>query len=407
MNISITPKRLSGSVIPPPSKSMAHRLIIAAALSGGTSTLTGISFSQDILATLNCISALGASWQQIGTSVIRIHGLGGTSYTGALPQLDCGESGSTLRFMIPIALAVAGGGIFTGRGRLMERPQKPYFDLFCEKDILYKQSGGALTVQGQLTPGEYRLPGDVSSQFFTGLLYALPLLNGQSTVVSTTPLESADYITLTMGAMEKSGVPVRFSKNTNTFLIRPATYRPIELPVEADWSQAAFWYAALVLGSQLQIQGMDEHSAQGDKIVAKLAGTLSISGDVTIDMSGCPDLLPPLAVMAAVRKGTTIFCKAARLRLKESDRLATVAAMLTALGGKVIELPDSLIVYGVSNLTGGIVDGSNDHRIVMAAAIAATRCRSPVTILGAEAVNKSYPDFWKVYEDLGGEVHVL
>lgn len=385
---------------------MAHRLIIAAALGSGNSTIRNVAFSQDIEATLRCMEALGAKWEQ--STHLQVTGIGTPSaWTAPLPQFDCGESGSTLRFLIPIALAVAGGGIFTGRGRLMERPQKPYFDLFDEKGISYQQTNGILTVQGTLTPGEYRLPGNVSSQFFTGLLFALSLLDGPSHIVSTTTLESMDYINMTIDAMRAAGVQVETSPDHTAFWVTPSVYQPIEMAVEADWSQAGFWYAAMALGSSLEINGLNAFSSQGDMIVASHFLKLTRPGDVTIDLSGCPDLLPPLAVMASVREGTTSFINGARLRIKESDRLATVHALLTALGGQAEEGADSLTVHGLPHLSGGTVDGANDHRIVMASAIAATACQSPVTVLGAQAVRKSYPDFFDVYQSLGGIVHGL
>lgn len=405
MDIQIAPRPLAGTVTPPPSKSMAHRLIIAAALSGGVSTIQNVAFSQDIQATLRCMETLGACWERPAEDAIRISGIGAApAVFPELPRFDCGESGSTLRFLIPIALAVAGGGVFTGHGRLMERPQKPYFDLFEEKRIFCEQKDGVLTVRGRLTPGEYRLPGNVSSQFFTGLLFALPLLDGPSAVASTTALESADYITMTLEAMKNAGVTV--SSSGLAFAVLPAAYQAFDGAVEADWSQAGFWYAASFLGSRLDIRGLNPQSAQGDMIIAALYWKLAKPGEVDIDVSDCPDLLPPLAVMAAVRSGATHFVNAARLRIKESDRLATVHQMLAALGGQAEEGPDSLTVYG-GPLTGGTVDGANDHRIVMAAAIAAAYCKGPTTILGAEAVNKSYPSFWDDYKRLGGAVHVL
>ena len=403
MDVQITPRRLSGVVTPPPSKSLAHRWILAAALAAGTSVVKNVAFSEDIEATLRCMEALGAS-----EDGLRVAGIGGERRPfGDLPQFDCGESGSTLRFLIPIALTVDQGGVFTGRGRLMERPQQPYFDLFDRRGISYALEGGALTVRGSLSPGEYRLRGDVSSQFFTGLLMALPLLEGPSVVISTTKLESASYTSMTMGVLARCGVHVRWSPALNGFGVEPGVYGPFEETVEADWSQAAFWYAAISLGSNLRLRGLKGQSAQGDAAVVGHYQKLALTGEVKINLSDCPDLLPPLAVMAAVRRGTTRFTHAARLRLKESDRLATVARMLKALGGAVSEEEDGLTVYGVSTLPGGVVDGANDHRIVMAAAIAATRCQGPVTIRGAEAVKKSYPNFWRDYENLGGAVHVL
>ena len=408
MDVRIEPRRLAGAVTPPPSKSMAHRLIIAAALGSGVSTVRNVAMSQDIQATLRCITALGGQWEQPSEDLLTIHGFGGKSpASGELPLLDCGESGSTLRFFIPIALAAAGGGVFTGRGRLMERPQKPYFDLFDERGIFHEQTDGVLTVRGRLVPGEYRLPGNVSSQFFTGLLFALPLLDGDSSIVSTTALESSDYISMTLEAMARAGAAPEMGAGRQSYRVTPADYRPVDAAVEADWSQAGFWYAAKALGSPVELQGLDPDSTQGDRIVAAHYERLTQPGDADIDVSGCPDLLPPMAVMASIRQGTTRFVNAARLRIKESDRLKTTAALLNALGGQAEEGPDSLTVRGVSSFTGGTVDGANDHRIVMAAAIAATRSAGPVTILGAEAVRKSYPGFWDDYKRLGGDVHVL
>ncbi len=407
MDVQITPRRLSGVVTPPPSKSLAHRWILAAALAAGASTIKNVAFSEDVEATLRCMEALGARWEAAEDG-LRVTGIGGERRPfGDLPQFDCGESGSTLRFLIPLALTVDQGGVFTGRGRLMERPQQPYFDLFDQRGISHALEDGALTLRGTLSPGEYRLPGNVSSQFFTGLLMALPLLEGPSVVVSTTKLESASYTAMTMDVLARCGVQVRWSPRLNGFGVAPGVYSPFEETVEADWSQAAFWYAAISLGSNLRLRGLKGQSAQGDAAVVTHAKKLALTGEVKIDLSDCPDLLPPLAVMAAVRRGTTRFTHAARLRLKESDRLATVAAMLKALGGAVSEEADGLTVYGVSTLPGGTVDGVNDHRIVMAAAVAATRCQGRVTIRGAEAVRKSYPSFWRDYENLGGAVHVL
>lgn len=390
MDIHIIPQKLRGAVTPPASKSMAHRAVLAMALAGGTGTLSNLSDSQDIQATKRCVAALKAPRPE-----------------GEPPFLDCGESGSTLRFLIPIALAAAGGGVFTGHGRLMERPQQPYFDIFDEKGIFYGQTDGVLTVRGTLTPGVYRLPGNVSSQFVTGLLYALPLLPGDSTIEITTPLESGGYVDMTLDMLEKFGISVQ-NKNYAVFHISGnQVYQGRDITVEGDWSQAGFWYSANFLDNQVAIQGLNADSTQGDRVVASLYWKLAKPGDTDIDVSGCPDLLPPLAVMAAVRSGTTRFVNAARLRIKESDRLATTAALLNALGGHAEEGPDSLTVRGVPAFSGGTVDGANDHRIVMAAAIAATRSSAPVTILGAEAVRKSYPSFWEDYKQLGGVFDVF
>lgn len=415
MDLQITPKKLSGAVTPPSSKSQAHRLLIAAALSGGISVIHGLADSQDIRATRRCLSAMCAGMEDLPDGTLRVHGLGnGIVIAPPYALLDCGESGSTLRFLIPVALLVQGGASFTGRGRLMERPLKPYEDLFREKGVAWKLEDHILTVNGgrgydalALDSGAYRLPGNVSSQFFTGLLFTLPLLNGDSTLMSTTPLESRDYLEMTRQALAAAGVTTRWADENTLCVPGGQVYQPFTATVEADWSQAGFWYAADFLDSQVEIRGLDPASAQGDKVVSELYWKLARPGDAEIDVSGCPDLLPPLAVMAAVRSGTTRFTNAARLRMKESDRLSTITAALTALGAEVHEEPDRLIIVGKPSLPGGTVDSANDHRIAMMAAIAATGCTGPVTIRGAECVQKSYPDFWEVYRSLGGDIHVL
>ena len=385
MNVIITPGRLSGCITPPPSKSQAHRVVIAAALAGMGCGQLPTGLSQDIDATMNCMAALAAAGKE-------------------LPRLDCGESGSTLRFLIPVALAVTGGGIFTGRGRLMDRPQQPYFDLFKEKGIFYEQKDGVLTVKGELKAGVYRLPGNVSSQFVTGLLYALPLLQGNSEIVLATPLESEGYVDMTLEVLEQFGIKVLRREN-GWFVPGGQRYLARDVDVEPDWSQAAFWYAAAALGSEVTVQGMNEASAQGDRVIAAQFRQLTAPGDVVLDVSQCPDLVPALAAMAAVRQGTTHITNAARLRIKESDRLAAVTRALNALGGDVTELADGLVIVGRSGLVGGVeVDSCNDHRIAMMAAVAAVRCERPVTVLDAQCVAKSYPGFWSDYEKLGGRI---
>ncbi len=404
MDVLICPRRLSGTVTPPPSKSMAHRLLLAAALAEGESVIRNVVLSRDVEAMLRCTEALGARWHREGDGV-RVWGSGGVHTFREPPRFDCGESATALRFLLPVALAAAGGGVFTGRGRLMERPLGPYLDLFREKGVDCRLERGVLTVRGVLPPGGYRLPGNVSSQFFSGLLFALPLLSAPSRLASTTALESAGYVTMTQRVLARAGVSV--TGGGCLWEVEPSAYRPLRETVEADWSQAAFWYAARFLGGTPELRGLKGDTCQGDAAVAALYDRLSVPGEAEVDVSGCPDLLPPLAVMAAARKQDTRFVRAGRLRWKESDRLHTVCALLLGLGGQAEEGEDSLLVRGGAPLTGGEVSGENDHRIVMAAAIAASVCTESVTIRGAEAVEKSYPGFWEDYKRLGGEVHVL
>lgn len=383
MDIRITPHPLMGAVTPPPSKSLSHRALMAACLAGSVDRVAHLAASQDIEATKRCMEALS-------------HGEG-------LPLLDCGESGSTLRFLIPLSLILRGGAKFIGRGRLMERPQEPYFRIFDQIGVSYSRQEGALTVEGALRPGVFSLPGDVSSQFVTGLLYALPLLPGDSEIVMTSPLQSREYVTMTLEVLRKYGIDA-INRDFQRFIV-PGNqkYLPTDYTVEADWSQAGFWYAARFLGHPLEVLGLDPASPQGDKIAAAYSEKLPD----TIDLSQIPDLLPPLSVMAAAKNGETRFINAARLRIKESDRIASTAAMLRAFEAACEEGPDFLAVTGAERLRPCVVDGANDHRVVMAAAILATRAGGPVTILGAEAVNKSYPGFFDEFRRLGGITDVL
>ena len=385
MNLVITPKPLKGAVTPPPSKSLAHRALLAAFLAGETAPLPDLPDSQDILATRQCLAALREG-----------------------KPMDCRESGSTLRFLIPVSLALRHKGVFTGRGRLMERPQTPYFDIFKEKNIAYTQENGVLTVKGALPPGNYRLPGGVSSQFVTGLLFALPLVEGDSELILTSPLESRGYVDLTLDVLEQFGISLE-NQNYERFLVSGRQrYQPCAYSVEADWSQAAFWYAANFVGCQVTLEGLNFDSAQGDKQAAALYWPMARPGDLDIDLAHIPDLAPPLAAMAAVRRGVTRFVHAGRLRLKESDRIAAITDALNALGAQAEETPDGFVVHGMPQLEGGgTVDCRNDHRIAMMAGVLACCAQRPSTLLGAECVEKSYPQFWAEFARLGGDSHVL
>ena len=415
MDVTIIPSRLRGTVTPPSSKSVAHRALIAAALSGGFSIISNLGDSKDIQATRRCLSNLSTWIEDLSPDKVRVHGIGHSLVqAGPFPVLDCGESGSTLRFLIPVALLVQGEAQFTGRGRLMERPLKPYEDLFREKGLTWKLEDSVLTLDGgrgydtlALDPGEYRLPGNVSSQFITGLLFVLPLLDGDSDLVLTSPLESRGYVDLTLDVLRTFGI--RVEERADAFHV-PGNqcYESRNFTVEADWSQAAFWYAANFAGGQVDIQGLNMDSKQGDKVIALQYWKLAKPGEAELDVSQCPDLVPPLAAMAAVRAGTTHLTHAARLRMKESDRLSTVAAALRAMGAQVEEGADSLTIHGQERLPGGgTVDCCNDHRIAMMAAVSAAFAQAPVKLLGAECVRKSYPEFWNHFIQLGGEAHGL
>ncbi len=389
MDIEITPHLLRGSVTPPPSKSQSHRFLIAAALAGEQACVHHLADSRDIQATTRCLRTL-------------------LDPQADDPLLDCGESGSTLRFLLPLALVLRGGGRFTGQGRLLDRPQGPYAAIFAQQGADFRREGQILSLSGRLSPGVYQLPGDVSSQFVSGLLFALPLLWEDSEIRLTSPLESRSYVDMTLEALSAFHVQAQWSPDGQSLLVPGGQrYTPAQVTVEGDWSQAAFWYAANFLNCALDVQGLRPDSAQGDRVIRDFYTQLAQPGEAVLDLADCPDLLPPLAVMAALREGDTRMVKAQRLRLKESDRLRTTADLLKALGGQAEETEDGLLIHGVPQLRGGTVDGANDHRIVMAAAIAAAACTESVTILGAEAVEKSYPSFFTTYSRLGGVYHVL
>lgn len=411
MKILIKPRLLYGSVTPPPSKSMAHRMLICAALADGNSVIANLNFSDDVKATLKGLQSIGAKWRSVDGDVVEVAGTAGREADGTR-LFECGESGSTLRFFIPIALALYGHGRFTGIGRLMKRPQGPYFDLFMDKGINFSYAKETLEVSGGLDPGEYSLRGDVSSQFFSGLLFALPLLAGDSTLVASTRLESLPYVDMTIASQAKSGIKI--GGGGGNYTIRGGqSYAPFSSAVEADWSQAAFWNMANLLGCGIRVSGMDDRSMQGDRASGlAIAGTLANMEmkNIEIDISDCPDLLPPAAAAAALRGNDTVvsFRNAARLRMKESDRLSTVASVINALGGSAVEEPDGLTICGADTLRGGVeISCCGDHRIAMMAAIAATKCADNVILDGAECVKKSYPTFWSDYKRLGGYVEEL
>lgn len=385
MDITITPARLSGEITPPPSKSQAHRLLMAACLSGNQCTIENLAYSQDIMATQHCMKAL-------------------VSKGNPLPLLDCGESGSTLRFLMPISLTLGEGGRFVGHGRLMDRPQEPYFEIFDRQGVSYQRDGDVLTLKGKLSAGEFSLAGNISSQFITGLLFALPLLEGDSTIILTTDLESVGYVDMTMAVLEEFGIKISYDGNRTFTIPGGQTYQGKDCAVEPDWSQAGFWYSATGVGNDVTVTGMNHNSSQGDRAMHQWAEELSGEGEVTLDISQCPDLAPPLAAYAALRTGTTHLINASRLRIKESDRLEAIADVLTILGVTTKEEADSLTIQGQPTLSGGTVSSHNDHRIAMMAAILATKATAPVTVLGAHCVSKSYPNFWENYEALGGNI---
>lgn len=397
MIATVHPGRLSGAVRVPASKSAAHRALIAAALADAPTSIALDSTNRDIEATVGCLNALGAQIEPAdgGLNVAPVR-------RGAVASaaLDCGESGSTLRFLLPVAAALGIPARFTGRGRLPERPNAALADALRAHGAQVDSDALPTDVRGPIAGGAWTLPGDVSSQYVTGLLLALPLLKEDSEIALTTPLQSAAYVDMTLQTLKRFGIAAQPVESGWRVPGGQLFRSPGRIAVEGDWSAAAFWLAANAMGSDVRAEGLSDDTAQGDRAI------LSLLGRHQIDASNVPDLVPALTVAAAARPGRTVITGAARLRLKESNRLAAVADLLRALGGRAEVLPDGLIIEGGHPLRGGTVDGRNDHRIVMAAAIAATAADGPVRITDAEAVEKSYPEFFRDYEKLGGRVYV-
>ena len=426
MNKTVSPSPLSGTLQVMPSKSASHRAVMMAALAKGETELSPLQLSRDIEATLACAQALGLTAQ----AQILPHALpdffsakiigGQQAAAGGMRVLDCGESGSTLRFFIPLALDGRGPVRFVGHGRLMQRPLDVYEEMFRPLGVRWERTEDSLTVEGRLQSGQYFLRGDVSSQFITGLLLALPQLAGNSVIRITTQLESRAYVELTRRVQAAFGIE-SFWKDGQTLVV-PGSQRPVSpgrAHVESDWSHAAFYLTAGCLSSAgpLMLHGLDMDSAQGDRaivdILRGMGAIIRCEGDVLtvcpsrlracdVDASQIPDLVPILAVAMAAADGESRITGAARLRIKESDRLAAMCAALTACGADVMERPDGLVIRGGRPLHGAVVNGCNDHRIVMAMAVASVLASGDLTISDAEAVSKSAPAFWEEFTALGG-----
>lgn len=403
MDIKITPALLSGKVSVPPSKSVAHRMIIAAALACGTSTISNLCPSVDITATMDCMRALGAKISFSGDTAV----IEGIKKVPEKAELNCHESGSTLRFLIPVACALGVKAGFIGSGKLPQRPLTTLLNELPKHGISFVLPNNGenlpLRVNGKLISGRFEMDGGVSSQFITGLLFALPLLDGDSEIVLTSPLQSKPYVDITIGVLRDFGCEICESES-GYFVKGNQRFMPFSGAVEGDYSQAAFFYAANTLGSSIKIGGLNENSLQGDKKIAEICQNIAESGKAfKIDCSNIPDLVPILSVLGCFCKGKSRITNAARLRIKECDRLAAMEDCLKKIGGKIKALPDGLEIDGVGSLKGGEVDCFNDHRIAMSMAIAATKCDNPLVLRGAECVSKSFPNFFEVYSALGGK----
>ncbi|RHM58888.1 MULTISPECIES: 3-phosphoshikimate 1-carboxyvinyltransferase [Coprobacillaceae] len=420
--IKLNPTKLKGQVSVPPSKSLAHRAIIAASLSNGQSRIDNIEYSQDIKATIKAMEALGTRIEQYDDYLI-IDGKSTFSKNNTMPgvEIDCEESGSTLRFMVPISIAKENKVRFIGRGNLGKRPLDTFYEIFERQNIgyLYRENVLDLNIVGTLKPDLYRIPGHISSQFITGLLFALPLLSSDSIIEITTPLESKGYIDLTLDVLKLYGIEI-INHNYKQFIVRGRQeYQARDYRVEADFSQAAFYLVAGALNNDVTLMDLNLNSLQGDKatidflqamnctLEKKNGGIQVVSHGLqhtVVDASQCPDVIPVVTLALALSKGHSEVINASRLRIKECDRLSATVLELNKLGAKVIEHESSMEIEGVDYLTGGAVSSHDDHRMAMMLAIASTVCKEPMVIDNKECVKKSYPSFWEDFAALGGKI---
>ena len=418
MDITVSSKNISGRISAIPSKSDAHRALIAAALADKPTEISLESVSLDIDATIGCLKALGAdiTLESTQCKIVPIR------TKAESPVLDCNESGSTLRFLIPVAAARSYNPHFTGQGRLSERPLLPLISAMEKCGCSFSSTKLPLTIGGKLEAGQFNLPGDISSQFISGLLFALPALSHKSRIVLTSPLQSSAYVDMTIDTLKKFGVEITrtengFSSEGNQTYKSPGTYY-----IEGDWSNAAFLLTAAALGGEITVDNLSLSSKQSDKyiidILEKFGADISFGDDFVtvkngsanpfdIDIAQCPDLFPITAILACGANGKSTLYNAKRLRLKESDRIDSTLSLITALGGRAEANDDSLTVYGSGRLAGGSTSSFNDHRIAMAAAVASVICENPVTVSDFQAINKSYPDFATHFKKSGGQIYVI
>ena len=417
MRVIITPNKLKGDVVIPPSKSLSHRAIIAAGLAKGESKISNIIYSKDILATISAMRSLGVEIKEFDDYLI----IKGNKLKRVNDVIDANESGSTIRFIIPIALTVDEKITFVGHNNLVNRPLDTFFEIFDNQNIKYEHEDKylPLTVYNGIKPGVFNIRGDVSSQFITGLLYALPLLDGDSIINITTDLESKGYIDLTLDVLKMFGVNV-INENYKKFIVKGnQEYMPFDYEVEGDYSQAAFFLEANMLGAEINLLKMNKDSNQGDKKILDdikdFGGKLEFKDNklvlvekslkpATIDFSQSPDLGPALTVLASLIPGESNFINAKRLRIKECDRITCMKEEIEKLGGNIKELPDGMIINGVNRFHGGVCNSHNDHRVVMSLAMATLMMDGDLVIENCEAINKSFPHFFKLFESLGGKV---
>jgi len=406
MDIRLSPSVLKGNIEIPASKSCTHRALISSALCrNGKSVISGISWSKDIQATVQAMESLGAGFERIDGNTLSVSGIN-KEIQKAL--IDCNESGSTLRFVMPVASALGIDSEFKGRGRLPQRPIDIYKRELSKHGIKFLSEEMPYITSGKLTGGRYEIEGNVSSQFITGLLFALPLLEEDSEIVLLSHLESKPYADITIDILKRFGIVVK--ETEKGYSIKGGqTYIPHDEKIEGDYSQAGFFYTANAINSDVSIGNLNPESVQGDRQITEIIKNSCSDGvfqGFEADCSDIPDLVPILAVLGTYGKKQSVIYNAERLRIKESDRLVSTAEMINNIGGNVTVTDDGLII-NPCELRGGTVDSYGDHRIVMASAIAVLGCKGDVIVKGAEAVEKSYPDFFKDYTNLGGKANVI
>ncbi|MEG0771288.1 MAG: 3-phosphoshikimate 1-carboxyvinyltransferase [Clostridia bacterium] len=383
------------TITPPTSKSIAHRAIICGCLSNGHCTISNVTFSDDILATINSLRAIGADIKISNTDVI----INKSSFH--FGTLDCNESGSTLRFLLPIVATIGTGGEFIGKKSLMSRPIDTFLSLLTKSGVTIQKTDDKITIKNSLQSFKYYVCGDISSQYLTGLMLALPLLNKECEINVTTTLFSKSYIDLTIMVLKSFGISVQ-NENYKKFIIpKDSRYQSTNFTIETDYSAAAFFLVASKIDKKLNILGLNPHSKQGDKAIVDI---LNHNAPFCIDVSDIPDLVPIIAVYMCHLVGKSKITNAGRLRFKESDRLDTTVSELRSLGGNITLSNDSIIINGTGRLKGGVYNSHNDHRIAMAMAIASLICDTKVTCIGKDCVNKSYPNFWEDFNKLGKEI---
>jgi 3-phosphoshikimate 1-carboxyvinyltransferase len=404
MDIRIIPGFLNGNIIVPPSKSIAHRALICAALAEGRSILHNVLDCEDTHATVDALTALGAKIEyNKGEAVVE-----GISAPARTADINCRESGSTLRFIIPVAAALGTETIFRGSANLPNRPITPYLEELPEHGITFHSEKMPYHISGKMSCGVFPVTGDISSQFITGYLLAMPLTGKECVIELTSELQSRSYASITVDVMKTFGVDASVGENDFTI---PANshFVPREYTVEADMSQAAFFIVADAIGGKVTPTNLNYESVQGDRVIIDYVKHLKENGNKATDIcaDNIPDLVPIMTVLACFANGTTHITDCGRLRIKECDRLEAISTELNRLGAKIEAGQDFLTIHGVKELHGGICETYNDHRIAMSLAIASQRCTEPVIIHGAECVSKSYPDFFKDFAALGGKTDVI